>query len=78
MLFFARINLTTPLRRGSSSSLFFLLFCVPYGVASVMIFNHVEPRYRHFSSKILTYFSQTQVFEKFIGVWGLLHDSGTE
>ena len=36
-----------------------------------------EVQYRHFTSKLSTYFSRDQIFEKFIWVWGLLDQWGT-
>ena len=36
-----------------------------------------EVQYRHFTSKLSTYFSRAQIFGKFVGVWGLLHECGT-
>ena len=33
-------------------------------------------RYRHFTSKLSTYFSGAQISVKFIGVWDSLHESG--
>ena len=36
-----------------------------------------EEEDRHFTSELSTFFSRTQIFGKFIGVWGLLHQCGT-
>ena len=36
-----------------------------------------EIQYRYFTSNLSTYFSRAQIFEKFIGEWGLLRQCGT-
>ena len=36
-----------------------------------------EVQYWHFISKLSAYLSRSQIFVKFIGVWGLLHQCGT-
>ena len=60
-----------------------LSVCMVHSVVNNSRLNYVElnffseeVQYRHFTLKLLTYFSRAQIFGKFIGVWGSLDQCG--